>query len=314
MSTSLVAVFIPILLMGGIVGRLFREFAVTLEHGHRGFAGGFADHHADDVRQFLQRRGREQARPRSIASASGSSTGCLHSLQPLAALGLAPSALTLVVMLATVASASPVHHRAQGLLPAAGHRAADGQHPGGAGYFLSGAAAEACSSSATSCSQIPAVDTVVAFTGGGGAETRHAVHQLKPLAQRKVSADQVIGRLRRKLAVIPGATLFSRPAGCAGRRAHEQRAVPVHAAGRRTSSELNALGAAPAATLRDHAGAARRFQRSAEQGPGSCTWPSTATPPRAGRPRRSRSTTRSTTPSASARSPPCTGSSTSTTW
>ena len=30
MSTSLVAVFIPILLMGGIVGRLFREFAVVL--------------------------------------------------------------------------------------------------------------------------------------------------------------------------------------------------------------------------------------------------------------------------------------------
>src|SRR5207244_598636 len=30
MSTSLIAVFIPILLMGGIVGRLFREFAVTL--------------------------------------------------------------------------------------------------------------------------------------------------------------------------------------------------------------------------------------------------------------------------------------------
>src|SRR2546430_12249407 len=30
MSTSLIAVFIPILLMGGIVGRLFREFSVTL--------------------------------------------------------------------------------------------------------------------------------------------------------------------------------------------------------------------------------------------------------------------------------------------
>src|SRR4029078_10518276 len=30
MSTSLVAVFIPILMMGGIVGRLFREFAVVL--------------------------------------------------------------------------------------------------------------------------------------------------------------------------------------------------------------------------------------------------------------------------------------------
>jgi multidrug efflux pump subunit AcrB len=30
MSMSLIAVFIPLLLMGGIVGRLFREFAVTL--------------------------------------------------------------------------------------------------------------------------------------------------------------------------------------------------------------------------------------------------------------------------------------------
>jgi multidrug efflux pump len=29
MSASLVAVFIPILMMGGLVGRLFREFAVT---------------------------------------------------------------------------------------------------------------------------------------------------------------------------------------------------------------------------------------------------------------------------------------------
>ena len=37
-SVSLVAVFIPLLLMGGIVGRLFREFAVTLSVGHSGFA------------------------------------------------------------------------------------------------------------------------------------------------------------------------------------------------------------------------------------------------------------------------------------
>ena len=35
MSISLIAVFIPILLMGGIVGRLFREFAVTLSRGDR---------------------------------------------------------------------------------------------------------------------------------------------------------------------------------------------------------------------------------------------------------------------------------------
>ena len=47
-SISLVAVFIPILLMGGIVGRLFREFAVTLSVRDRGLAGHLADDHADD--------------------------------------------------------------------------------------------------------------------------------------------------------------------------------------------------------------------------------------------------------------------------
>ena len=52
-SLSLVAVFIPMLLMGGIVGRLFREFAVTLSVGHRRLAGRVADHHADDVRHVL---------------------------------------------------------------------------------------------------------------------------------------------------------------------------------------------------------------------------------------------------------------------
>ena len=50
MSLSLVAVFIPILLMGGIVGRLFREFAVTLSVAIARLAGGVADHDADDVR------------------------------------------------------------------------------------------------------------------------------------------------------------------------------------------------------------------------------------------------------------------------
>ena len=49
-SVSLVAVFIPILLMGGMVGRLFREFAVTLSVAVARLAGRLADHHPDDVR------------------------------------------------------------------------------------------------------------------------------------------------------------------------------------------------------------------------------------------------------------------------
>ena len=50
-SVSLIAVFIPLLLMGGIVGRLFREFAVFDALGcHRGFHGGFAYRNSHDVR------------------------------------------------------------------------------------------------------------------------------------------------------------------------------------------------------------------------------------------------------------------------
>jgi len=54
-----------------------------------------------------------------------------------------------------------------------------------------------------------AVDSVVGFTGGGSAtNTGRMFVALKPLSERKVSADAVINRLRPKLARVPGATLF----------------------------------------------------------------------------------------------------------
>ena len=55
----------------------------------------------------------------------------------------------------------------------------------------------------------PAVDNVVGFTGGGSVNTGRVFAQLKDLGERKgVSADQVISRLRGRLARIPGATLY----------------------------------------------------------------------------------------------------------
>ena len=55
----------------------------------------------------------------------------------------------------------------------------------------------------------PAVDTVAAFTGGGSTRnTARMFIALKPLAERKLSADQVIGRLRKKLTTVPGAPTF----------------------------------------------------------------------------------------------------------
>ena len=49
-----------------------------------------------------------------------------------------------------------------------------------------------------------------ANTGGGAENTGRMQVELKPIGERKVMVDQVIARLRRKLAVVPGATLFLR--------------------------------------------------------------------------------------------------------
>jgi multidrug efflux pump len=54
----------------------------------------------------------------------------------------------------------------------------------------------------------PAVDVVVGFTGGGQTNSGFVFVSLKPLDQRKISADGVIARLRREMAAVPGATLF----------------------------------------------------------------------------------------------------------
>ena len=74
---------------------------------------------------------------------------------------------------------------------------------------------------------------VTGYIGGSRVNTANLNITLKPLEERKVSADQVINRLRPKLARVPGATLFLQAVqdvqigGRAG-----QRAIPVHPAGR----------------------------------------------------------------------------------
>src|ERR1700680_4422954 len=55
----------------------------------------------------------------------------------------------------------------------------------------------------------PAVDSVTSFTGGGsGGSTARMFAQLKPLDERKLSADQVIGRIRKARAHVTGAVLY----------------------------------------------------------------------------------------------------------
>ena len=76
MSTSLIAVFIPLLMMGGIVGRLFREFAVTLSVAILMSLVGFADDDADDVRDFPEAQRQGGARLALQQDRSGVSRAC----------------------------------------------------------------------------------------------------------------------------------------------------------------------------------------------------------------------------------------------
>jgi hypothetical protein len=59
MTTSLAAVFIPILFMAGILGRLFREFAVHDHHGRPDLGPRVGDPHADAVQPVPQGRAPE---------------------------------------------------------------------------------------------------------------------------------------------------------------------------------------------------------------------------------------------------------------
>src|SRR5260370_2766593 len=55
----------------------------------------------------------------------------------------------------------------------------------------------------------PGVNTVSSFTGGGaGGSTPRMFVQLKPLSERKLSADQVIARIRKASAHVPGAAPY----------------------------------------------------------------------------------------------------------
>jgi multidrug efflux pump len=56
--------------------------------------------------------------------------------------------------------------------------------------------------------QDPAAQDVTGYTGGGAENTGQIRVELTPLDVRKANSDQIIARLRRKTAVVPGATLF----------------------------------------------------------------------------------------------------------
>jgi multidrug efflux pump len=207
MSTSLVAVFIPILLMGGIVGRLFREFAITLS-----VAVGISLLVSLTTTPmmcalFLRRDTEHHGRLYHFAEAAFDRL--LRSYDVGLRWVLRHQFLMLCVTILTMfVSAGLYIYTPKGFFPQ--------QDVGRIMGFIQAdqdvsfdTMREKVRTLTEIVRQDPAIDTLTAFTGGGGGNNSGRFFaQLKPLNQRKISADKVIERLRPKLEAIPGASLF----------------------------------------------------------------------------------------------------------
>jgi multidrug efflux pump len=210
MSLSLVAVFLPILLMGGIVGRLFREFAVTLTAA---IAISLVVSLTTTpmlcsvlLRKRSERHGRfyrasERAFDRMHAGYRRSLAWVLDHAPLVLAVTIATLCLNVWLYVVVPKGFFPEEDsgRVAGSIQAAQDVSFQSLRKKLSGIVDTVAAD-------------PAVDTVVGFTGGtrGTINTARVFVQLKPRDERE-PGGVVLGRLRGKLAHVPGATLFLQP-------------------------------------------------------------------------------------------------------
>jgi multidrug efflux pump len=207
-SISLVAVFLPILLMGGIVGRLFREFALTLslaiavslvvsltltpmmcsrlldEPHEKAAEGRFA--------QWLER------------SFMALQRGYEHTL----GWALAHPRLVLLTLIATIALNVALYV----IVPKGFFPQQD------TGRLVGGIVADQATSFQAMKVKFaemmrivqanPAVDSVAGFSGGRATNSGFMYVSLKPKSERKLSADEVIAQLRGPLSSVAGARTF----------------------------------------------------------------------------------------------------------
>ena len=227
MSISLVSVFIPLLMMGGLVGRLFREFAVTLSIAvaismvvsltTTPMLCALLLRPQQGQRHGRLYRGSEWVFDAVLARYMASLSWVLR--HPLLMLSATLATIVLTVSLYLYIPKTLFPQQDTGRL--IGNILADQNASAQSMRAL-------IAQFAASVSEDPAVQTVIAVSGGQGggpANNGRFFVTLKPLEERKLGVDQVIGRLRGKLAVIPGATLFLQPVldlRTGGRRSNAQ--------------------------------------------------------------------------------------------
>jgi multidrug efflux pump len=207
MSASLIAVFIPLLLMGGIVGRLFREFSVTLSVAIVVSLGVSLTTTPMMCARFLKsekqlKHGRMYQAVEGVFQWSVESYGAglrwVLRHQPFM-LVLTGATICFSVYLYVVIPKGFFPQQDTGLMTGRILGAQDTSFP-------------SMQSKLKQYIDIvmgdPAVRSLAADTGGGAENTGSLEIELKPIEERKVSVYDVIARLRPKLAVVPGATLY----------------------------------------------------------------------------------------------------------
>jgi hydrophobe/amphiphile efflux-1 (HAE1) family protein len=207
MSTSLISVFIPILLMGGVIGRLFREFAVTMSIAIAVSLVVSLTATPAMCARFLRspkemKHGRAYMLGENIFDSmhGGYARGLrwVLSHQPLM-LGVTIAAVCLNVYLFVIAPKGFFPQQDSGRLNGAIVGAQDISFPAMMKKLLQ---------FQDILREDPAVEHVSSFVGGGAENVGRVLIELKDLKVRKVGASAVIARLRRKLAAVPGAALY----------------------------------------------------------------------------------------------------------
>ncbi|MGA7931203.1 MAG: efflux RND transporter permease subunit, partial [Candidatus Sulfotelmatobacter sp.] len=221
MSVSLVAVFIPLLMMGGIVGRLFREFAVTLSMAIGVSLIVSLTTTPTMCAKFLRRSPPNERHNVVYRTSEWFFDNLLTTYRHALKWVLAHQPVTLAVTILVACLSVYLYIQVpKGFFPQQ-----DTGRLNGSVQAAQDISFQAMRGKMEQFVQIvlkdPAVDTAVGFAGGGSATNQGRFFvMLKPLEQRGhcktphfwnpcyFSADDVINRLRGKLAVVPGATLF----------------------------------------------------------------------------------------------------------
>ena len=207
-SISLVAVFIPILMMGGIVGRLFREFAVTLSAAIL-VSLGISLTATPMMCSRLLKNLRDEQHGKAFRASERAFNWVLGAYERSLGWVLEHSRLTLAVLGLTIACNFYLFWIVpKGFFPQQDNGTVFGGIQGSQDISFQ-AMQKATARIVDVVKSDPAVANAMAFTGGGGATNSGFIYLgLKPLAQRNVNAGQVIDRLRPKLLSVSGANTF----------------------------------------------------------------------------------------------------------